>query len=60
MDGGWGWWYILQRRACGRDPPVACELVVSACGRDPPGGGDFLKKDLVGDTLDTPITPELL
>ena len=40
---------------------MACELVVSACGRDPPGGGgDFLKKDLVGDTLDTPITPELL
>ena len=39
---------------------MACELVVSACGRDPPGGGDFLKKDLAGDTLDTPITPELL
>jgi len=33
-----------KRRACGRDPPVACELVVSACGRDPPGGGKRLKK----------------
>jgi len=26
----------------------------------PTRGGRFLKKDLVGDTLDTPITPELL
>ena len=35
-------------------------FVRGACGRDPPGGGKFLKKDLAGDTLDTPITPELL
>ena len=36
-------------------------FVRGACGRDPPGGGKRLKKkDLVGDTLDTPITPELL
>ena len=35
-----------KRRACGRDPPVACELVVSACGRDPPGGENFFKKRL--------------
>jgi hypothetical protein len=73
LDGGWGWWYILQRRACGRDPPEKKEkslwagptrglwfFVRGACGRDPPGGGRFLKKDLAGDTLDTPITPELL
>ena len=43
MDGGWGWWYILQRRACGRDPPK---------------GGALFKKSVAG-RLETYYNSEL-
>ena len=40
--------------------PWLVSLWLVLVGGTHPGGGDFLKKDLAGDTLDTPITPELL